>query len=232
MRFHDEQLNKFKCELENISKSILNSDQVLSHQQKEIEQQLFSCSLTVKCLLESHNHSTISPSSSSREGVKLPKLDVPSFDGNIFNWKTFWDQFSISLHDRTTLSDSEKLVYLQQLLRDCPAKCSIKGLSWSGECYSEAVDSFKSWYDRPRLIHQTHVRMILEALSLKNNDGKELRKLDDTMQQHIRALKAMTVSLQAHSSLLLLNSSWTQQLCLNGRGIVKMLPVCHTTRIY
>ena len=33
--------------------------------------------------------------------------------------------------------------------------------------------------------------MILEAHSLKNGDGKELRKLHDTVQQHIRALKAM-----------------------------------------
>ena len=145
IRLHDEQLNK------DISKYILKSDEdedeVLSHQQTDIEQQLFSCSLTVKCLLESHNHSTTSPSSSSCEGVKLPKLDVPSFDGNILNWKTFWDQFCIYVHNHTTLSDSEKLVYLQQSLRDDPTKHSIEGLSQSGECYSEAVDSLKSRYD-------------------------------------------------------------------------------------
>ena len=73
IRLHDEQLNKFKCELEDISKSILSSDEAKdetsSCQQTEIKQQLFSCSLTVKCLLESHNPSTTSPSSSSREWV-------------------------------------------------------------------------------------------------------------------------------------------------------------------
>ena len=102
IRLHGKQLSKFKCELEDISKSILNSDEAedeaLSHQQTEIEQQLFSCSLTVKRLLESRNHSTTSPLSSSHEGVKLPKLEVPSFDGSILNWKTFWDKFYISVH--------------------------------------------------------------------------------------------------------------------------------------
>ena len=48
----------------------------------------------------------------------------------------------------------------------------------SGEHYEEAIKSLKDRYDRPRLIHQTHVRMILEAASLKEGTGKELRQLN------------------------------------------------------
>ena len=67
----------------------------------------------------------------------------------------------------------------------------IEGLSKSGEHYEEAIKSLKVRYDRPRLIHQTHVRMILEATSLKEGTGKELRRLHDMVQQHLRALRAM-----------------------------------------
>ena len=49
----------------------------------------------------------------------------------------------------------------------------------------------KSRYDRPRLIHQTHVRKILDIPRIKDGTGQELRKLHDTVQQHLRALKAM-----------------------------------------
>ena len=160
-------------------------DDELSRKQAEIEKRLFECSLTVKRLLEWRVHSTVPSTSSSREGVKLRKLDVPSFDGNILNWKTFWDQFCISVQDRSNLSDAEKLVYLQQSLRDGPAKHSIEGLSQSGECYPEAIECLKSRYNRPRLIHQTHVHMILEAPPLKSGDGRELRRLHDMVQQHI-----------------------------------------------
>ena len=45
--------------------------------------------------------------------------------------------------------------------------------------------------DHVRLIHQTHVRSILEMPSLKDGSGKELRRLHDTVQQHLRALKAL-----------------------------------------
>ena len=191
IRLYDEQLVNFKHELDDIMLSVDEvEDDELSRKQAEIDKELFECSLTVKRLLEWHVHSTVPSTSSSREGVKLPKLDVPSFDGNILNWKSFWDQFCISVHDRTNLSDAGKLVYLQQSLRDGPAKRSIEGLSRSGECYPEAIECLKSRYDRPRLIHQTHVRMILEAPPLKSGDGRELRRLHDTVQQHIRALKA------------------------------------------
>ena len=39
-------------------------------------------------------------------------------------------------------------------------------------------------YDRPRLIHETHVKKILEVPSLKNGSGNELRYLHDMVQQH------------------------------------------------
>ena len=41
----------------------------------------------------------------------------------------------------------------------------MKGLSRSSEYYSEAIECLKSHYNRPRLIHKAHVRMILEVPS-------------------------------------------------------------------
>ena len=97
----------------------------------------------------------------------------------------------MSVHNRPSLSDSEKLVYLQSALKDGAAKRTIEGLSRSGEYFAEAIECLESRYDRPRLIHQTHIRMILEATPLKDGTGKEVRRLHDIVQQHLRALKAM-----------------------------------------
>ena len=52
----------------------------------------------------------------------------------------------MSVHDRTYLSTSEKLVYLQHALNDRSAKHTIKGLSHSGEYYAEAIECLKSQY--------------------------------------------------------------------------------------
>lgn len=76
-------------------------------------------------------------------------------------------------------------------MKDGSAKGVIEGLSRSGEHYAEAIECLQARYNRPRLIHQAHVRKILETPCLKEGGGKELRHLHDTVQQHLRALKAM-----------------------------------------
>ena len=189
---YEEQLGDIKRELADIRNGpLLHIDETdeLCTMQATLESEVFDCSLQIKKLL--HRSSNVPSSPLDGKGVKLPKLDVPTFDGNILNWKSFWEQFCVSVHDRSTLSDSEKLVYLQHSLKNGSARKVIEGLSRSGEYYTEAIESLKSQYDRPRLIHQTHVRMILDAPPLKEGSGKELRRLYDTVQQHLRALKAM-----------------------------------------
>ena len=71
------------------------------------------------------------------------------------------------------------------------ARHVVEGLSNSGDDYKEAIECLRERYDRPRLIHQAHVRAILEAPGLKDGNGKELRRLHDIVNQHLRALKAM-----------------------------------------
>ena len=84
------------------------------------------------------------------------------------------------------------MAYLKHALKDGTTKGVIEGLSRSGDHYAEAIESLKVSYDRPRLLHQTHVYMALEAANLKEGGtGKELRHLHNTVQQHLRALAAM-----------------------------------------
>ena len=107
--------------------------------------------------------------------VKLPKLEIPSFNGDLLNWRSFWEQFSISVHEKTNLSNTEKLVYLHQALKDGTAKHLIEGLSDMGDCYPEAIECLKTGFDRPQLIHQAHVKAIIEAPAVCEGSGKELR---------------------------------------------------------
>ncbi len=115
------------------------------------------------------------PSASDSKGVRLPKLQAPTFDGKFTNWMSFWEQFDVAIHSRPTLSDVDKLAYLRNALKDGSAKGIMEGLSASGEFYAEAIDTLKARYDRPRLIYQSHVCVILEAPGLKEETGREIR---------------------------------------------------------
>ncbi|XP_064397632.1 uncharacterized protein LOC135344358 [Halichondria panicea] len=179
---HKEQLIDTKRNLRGIHDNLMALDLAeedeLLRMHSDLERLHFDCSVKLKMLV---SESVSDIDSTESKGIRLPKLDVPVFDGNILNWRRFWEKFSVSIHERSSLADSEKLVYLQHALKDGSAKGVIEGLSQSGENYAEAVDCLRSRYNRPRLIHQTHVKMIFEAPALKEGTGKELRKLHDTV---------------------------------------------------
>lgn len=191
-----EQLADVKTELREIQTCLLNVDLAaedpIMRAQDEIERTIFRCSVAIRKKLRASSDTTTRDTPTPRAaGAKLPRLEVPSFDGDILKWKSFWEQFSASIHKRSDLTAAEKMVYLQNALKDKAAKSTIEGLTKSGEHYEEAVKCLQSRYDRPRMVHQTHVRRIVEASSLKDGTGKELRTLHDTVVQHLRALKAL-----------------------------------------
>ena len=132
---------------------------------------------------------TLPHSAGDSKGVRLPKLDAPTFNGSILSWRSFWEQFTISVHDRSSLSNSEKLVHLQQSLKGGSAKSSIKGLPHTGRKPSSASKQgtiAPDWFTNAREDDfgcSTHWRMVAT--------GREICKLHDTVLQHLRALKSM-----------------------------------------
>ena len=196
------QLSDHKTELSKIHAILLSvddesevGDQLSLH--SRLEATLFDCFHLARRLLKTYKDfeatatSTAGSTDGSGSGVRLPKLAVPTFDGNILNWRQFWEQFCVSIHNRPNLSNAEKLVYLQHALKEGSAKPIIEGLSQSGEQYAEAVKCLTARFDRPRLLHQTHVKMILDTPQIREGTGRELRRLHDVTQQHIRALTSM-----------------------------------------
>ena len=83
----------------------------------------------------------------------------------------------MSVHDHSDLSEAEKLVYLQQAIKDGSAKNVIEGLSYSGDQYQEAIECLKSRYNRPRVTHRARVRIVVDAPPLKDGSRKELGRL-------------------------------------------------------
>ena len=125
----------------------LEEEDDLFVQHAKLEKLHFSCSHKVRKLLNSHAPSSVSASAADGKGLKLPKLKVPTFDGDVLYWRQFWEQFSISVHDRSHLTDLEKLVYLRQAVKDGSAKNAIEDLSRSGDHYREAIECLLSRYN-------------------------------------------------------------------------------------
>ena len=173
-----EEVSDYKREVANFYDELLSHDidesDDLSIAHSSLEVELSEVSSKLKGLL-AHETEDISGSRplSDPAGVRLPKLNIPTFDGNIIHWTKFWEQFAISVHDRTNISNAENIVYLQNALEEGSAKSVIEGLANSGDNYDEAVKCLKARFDRPRLIHRTHVQIIVDTPAVREGTARD-----------------------------------------------------------
>ena len=109
--------------------------------------------------------------------VKLPSLNIPTFDGEPTKWKTYWQKFEATIHNSNKLDNQLRTQYLLKSLTTQKAK--------------DAIAALKARFDRPQVIHRAHVRALLTVSPVQNGTSTELRQLHDTLQHHLRSLKAM-----------------------------------------
>ena len=71
--------------------------------------------------------------------MRLPKLELRRFDGELTEWTAFWDSYESAIHNSTDLSAIDKFTYLRSLLEG-PAATAIAGLTLSSPNYAEAIN--------------------------------------------------------------------------------------------
>ena len=49
--------------------------------------------------------------------IKLPRLEMPTFSGDVTKWKEFWECFQHTVHDNTQISTIDKFSYLKSKLQ-------------------------------------------------------------------------------------------------------------------
>ena len=84
----------------------------------------------------------------SKVKVKLPKLEISKFDGDIINFRGFWDQFNSAIHSNDSINDIDKFCYLKSFLCDSAKSC-ISGLSLLSANYFKVIELLKQRYGNP-----------------------------------------------------------------------------------
>ncbi|KAK3870957.1 hypothetical protein Pcinc_023865 [Petrolisthes cinctipes] len=83
--------------------------------------------------------------------ARLPKLELPRFDGDLKHWQSFWEQFSSHIED-TELPTISKLTYLLSLL-DGTAKDVVEGVPHTSASYKTVVDLLKQRFGKTACIY-------------------------------------------------------------------------------
>ena len=120
--------------------------------------------------------------------VKLPKLEIPLFNGDIDQYQTFWDTFEACIHN-SDLTNIEKFSYLRSKLTG-KASEAISGLNLTNGNYDEAVTILKKRFGDDQAIINTHYIQLMDLPVVKNS-VRNLRTFTDAIQTHLRSLKVL-----------------------------------------
>ena len=126
--------------------------------------------------------------------MRLPKLELPIFDGEVVQWPAFWDQFE-AVVDNFELPDVSKFVYLRSLLKG-DALSAINGLTLSSQHYIIAKDILRYRFGRKERIIFAHIQQLMQLRVNQSQSSKtiHLMRLQDELVTHVRSLEALGVN--------------------------------------
>ncbi|KRX17355.1 hypothetical protein T07_12984 [Trichinella nelsoni] len=159
-----EQLDGFQLEFE----------EELEAEDAEIESDIWAGLRNRFLSLRAHVESSMAAKepmdSVSQEGrkVRLPRFELPKFDGDVTRFREFWDQFEASVHQQTDLSDATKMAYLRGCLTGV-ALDALQGLSAANQGYEIAVQRLKGRFDRPQVAVRQHILRFFHTLSKRSD---------------------------------------------------------------
>ena len=181
-----------------IGESSAHSDQVNEHLVK------IDSILEHNTTAETIRSLSISSSSTKPDHkVRLPKLQVSKFNGDILNFRGFWDQFNATIHSNGDLPDIEKFTYLKSLITNS-AEELISGLSLSDSNYVKAIELLHDRFGNTQTLIAAHMDMLVKIPKVRSiTEVKRLRFVFDTLETGIRNLNDLKVSTATYGSLLI-----------------------------
>ena len=189
---HKERLKSISADLPEMKRYMLliAHYESLAERAAGMEEASFEVRVASKRQLKDINAKSSVSKETGLSEVKLPKVSVPTFDSKVLNWKNFWEQLDATIHSKTGFSDTMKLMYLQDILKDRPARFVIQRFTQTSESYEKAIKYLRECYDCPWLVQEEHICSIMDAAPVKSSSDKELHRLYDAATQHYRALNA------------------------------------------
>jgi len=121
--------------------------------------------------------------------VRLPKLELKKFGGQVLKWQEFWDTFEATIHMNPSLQPIDKFNYLRAELENEALK-SIAGLELTNANYEAAISILKERYGNTQLILDTHYTQLMEMPPAINKTAS-LRTVFDRIEQHLRSLQSL-----------------------------------------
>lgn len=122
--------------------------------------------------------------------LKLPKLEIPSFDGTYDSWQNFKDLFLTSVDQNAALSNVIKMQHLKSLVKGDAANV-ISTLQITETNYTLAWNALKERYDNKRAQITHHFNKLASIPTVNQDSLIKLKQMRDTIQVSLGSLQVL-----------------------------------------
>lgn len=205
IELYTEKLSNLKTELNEIFNEILTDckdEEVDKFIEERIGIENNIDDLCLKIGRQRRKPNTLKPEVNSLESIKLPKLNLPSFSGNIQDWLSFKDLFRASVHNNANLSDAQKLQYLKSSLKADAARI-VQSIAISDGNYETAWALLEERFSNNREQVFAHIKKLMSIPNLQNESPSAILNLVDTANECIRSLEILDQKIENFSETIL-----------------------------
>ncbi|XP_076280097.1 uncharacterized protein LOC143208966 [Lasioglossum baleicum] len=131
-----------------------------------------------------------SPPVSGTVPVKLPKVELPTFDGDLAKWKSFESRFSSAILKNSRLTDVSRLEYLLSALKG-EALAAVENLDVIDANFEIAWNRLRETYDNERIVVQALLHKLCAVKSIKHDQLDSLKQFTVHYRNTLEALRKL-----------------------------------------
>ncbi|KAI9575247.1 uncharacterized protein LOC119643818 [Glossina fuscipes] len=172
-------------------------DEISQPNRSKCEELYYCTAITLKVYISRLNNSDSNQtihvshailSDEKYDTVKLPKIELREFSGDVTTWIALFDEFTSLVHNNERLNTFTKLHHLVSKLSPA-AKAPIAGIKIIAENYEIILQRLKDRFENKKIIAKQHIKQIFEHPKIIHANAADLRELIDTMNNHLIGLK-------------------------------------------
>ncbi|XP_035914695.1 uncharacterized protein LOC118513244 isoform X1 [Anopheles stephensi] len=122
--------------------------------------------------------------------LRLPEINLPSFDGDATKWLTFKDRFTSMVHEVIELPDVTKLQYLLTALKGSAAT-PYDHTQLVAENYESTWKSLLQRFDDSKRIKREYFKALYQLESMNGSSAEELARLVNETRRLVRGMERL-----------------------------------------
>lgn len=122
--------------------------------------------------------------------ARLPKIELPKFDGSPADWLSFKDMFNSVVSSSPSLTSVEKLQYLKTSLTGSAALL-IKNTALTADNFQKSWDALIAFYENKRLLVNATMHSLFHLKRMTKESASELEQLYSNIMQLYRTLETL-----------------------------------------